>query len=122
MWARFSRDEMARRWALARGLMQAHGLDGLHLDLHHNYLVAPQHASIEPALYVGLKNHVPAAREIADVPVWDESRPAPEGRRFEERMAVVIQPNPITPDEQMGLQLGAEFLHGVPFDPVVVRA
>lgn len=99
MWARFSRDEMARRWALARGLMQAHGLDGLlafgnsgvnrhnqanvfwlttHLDLHHNYLVAPRDASIEPALYVGLENHVPAAREIADVPIveWGGYDPA----------------------------------------------
>jgi hypothetical protein len=56
--------------------------------------------------------------------------PAPEGRRFEQNMAIVIQPNPITPDEQMGLQLGAltvvtengaECLHQVPFEPILVK-
>jgi hypothetical protein len=45
-------------------------------------------------------------------------------------MAIVIQPNPITPDERMGLQLGAltivteygaECLHQIPFEPVVVK-
>jgi hypothetical protein len=45
-------------------------------------------------------------------------------------MAIVIQPNPITPDERMGLQLGAltvvmehgaECLHQVPFEPIVVK-
>jgi Xaa-Pro aminopeptidase len=59
---------------------------------------------------------------------WDDANPAPEGRRFEEGMAVVVQPNPITPDECMGLQLGqlaivraggAETLHTVPFEPLV---
>jgi hypothetical protein len=43
-------------------------------------------------------------------------------------MAIVVQPNPITPDERMGLQLGqltivraegAESLHSVPFEPLV---
>jgi len=43
-------------------------------------------------------------------------------------MAIVIQPNPITPDERMGIQLGAltvvrddgaECLHGIPFEPLV---
>jgi Xaa-Pro aminopeptidase len=62
---------------------------------------------------------------------WRDDRPAPEGRRFEKHMAIVIQPNPITPDERMGLQLGAltivtdrgaESLHAVPFEPVVVMA
>ena len=62
---------------------------------------------------------------------WDEDRPAPPGRRFERAMAIVIQPNPITPDERMGLQLGAltvvtdegaESLHEVPFEPVVTAA
>jgi Xaa-Pro aminopeptidase len=62
---------------------------------------------------------------------WDEARPAPEGRRFAEGMAVVVQPNPITPDERMGLQLGeltvvrsdrAESLHSVPFEPLVAAA
>jgi Xaa-Pro aminopeptidase len=62
---------------------------------------------------------------------WDDARPTPEGRRFEEGMAVVVQPNPITPDERMGLQLGqltivradgAESLHSVPFEPLVAAA
>jgi hypothetical protein len=43
-------------------------------------------------------------------------------------MAVVLQPNPVTPDEGMGLQLGAltivredgaECLHAVPFEPLL---
>jgi hypothetical protein len=43
-------------------------------------------------------------------------------------MAVVVQPNPVTPDERMGLQLGAltvvadggaAALHRVPFQPVI---
>jgi Xaa-Pro dipeptidase len=37
---------------------------------------------------------------------WDDSHPAPRGRTIEKDMAVVIQPNPITPDERMGLQVG----------------
>jgi Xaa-Pro aminopeptidase len=61
---------------------------------------------------------------------WREDNLLPEGRRFEKNMAVVIQPNPITPDERMGLQLGAltvvtehgaECLHQVPFEPILVR-
>jgi Xaa-Pro dipeptidase len=51
-----------------------------------------------------------------------------DGSRFEAGMAVVLQPNPVTPDERMGLQLGAltivreggaECLHGVPFEPLI---
>ena len=62
---------------------------------------------------------------------WDEHRPAPAGRRFERGMAIVIQPNPITRDEGMGLQLGAltvvtddgaQSLHRVPFEPLVASA
>ena len=50
----------------------------------------------------------------------------PPGRSIEGGMAIVIQPNPITPDERMGLQLGAltlvtdagaESLHGIPLEP-----
>jgi hypothetical protein len=61
---------------------------------------------------------------------WDPARPAPAGRRFEQNMAVVVQPNPVTPDERMGLQLGAltvvadggaRSLHGVPFEPVITE-
>jgi Xaa-Pro dipeptidase len=38
---------------------------------------------------------------------WDDAHPAPAGRSFAEDMAIVVQPNPITPDERMGLQIGA---------------
>ncbi len=38
---------------------------------------------------------------------WDGKTPIPAGRSFAEDMAIVIQPNPITPDERMGLQVGA---------------
>jgi Xaa-Pro aminopeptidase len=38
---------------------------------------------------------------------WDEAHPAPAGRSFAQDMAIVVQPNPITPDERMGLQVGA---------------
>jgi Xaa-Pro aminopeptidase len=57
--------------------------------------------------------------------------PADGGARFERNMAVVIQPNPVMPDERMGLQLGAltvvrdegaESLHRVPFEPLVAAA
>lgn len=95
---RFSAGEMARRWALARGLMRRDDLRALviygnsgvnrhnqanvfwltnHLDLHHAYLVVPEDASLEPALFVGLANHVPGARETSEVPVeWGGYDPA----------------------------------------------
>jgi len=38
---------------------------------------------------------------------WNDAHPAPAGRIFAEDMAMVVQPNPITPDECMGLQVGA---------------
>lgn len=99
MWAKFPPQEMARRWSLARALMNQHDLSGLllfgnsgvnrhnqanvfwlsnHLDLHHNYLIAPRDASVEPTLYVGLVNHVPAARETSDIPIieWGGYDPA----------------------------------------------
>jgi len=38
---------------------------------------------------------------------WDGSKAVPAGRSFAEDMAIVVQPNPITPDERMGLQVGA---------------
>jgi Xaa-Pro dipeptidase len=90
VWDRFSPAEMARRWDLARGLMDRHDLRALllfgnsgvnrhnqanvfwlsnHLDLHHCYLLAPRDEAIEPALYTGLGNHVPDARRIAQVPL-----------------------------------------------------
>src|SRR5579884_1587563 len=78
---------MARRYALARGLMAEQGLDFLVVfgnsgvnrhnhanhfwlsqwqDMHHCYLVVPREG--EPTLLVGLVNHVPNARELSDVP------------------------------------------------------
>jgi Xaa-Pro dipeptidase len=99
MWARFTPAEMARRWRLARQLMDRHELRALllfgnsgvnrhnqanvfwlsnHLDLHHCYLLAPRDEAIEPALYTGLGNHVPDARRIAEVPLvaWGGHDPA----------------------------------------------
>jgi len=38
---------------------------------------------------------------------WEGNDPVPAGRSFAEGMAMVVQPNPITPDERMGLQVGA---------------
>ena len=85
---RFSPREMARRYALTRGLLDDRGLEGLVIfgnsgvnrhnhangfwlsqwqDVHHAYLVVPRHD--DAALYVGLANHVPNARELSDVPV-----------------------------------------------------
>jgi Xaa-Pro aminopeptidase len=65
-------------------------------------------------------------------PIIDRNRfadpPAEAGASFERGMAVVIQPNPVTPDERMGLQLGgltivrdegAEQLHEVTLEPIV---
>jgi len=68
-------------------------------------------------------------RSCAQYWPWEEARPAPEGERFERDMAVVLQPNPVTPDERMGLQVGAltlitgegaVSLHQVPFEPLIV--
>jgi Xaa-Pro dipeptidase len=99
MWASFTPAEMARRWGLARRLMDRHDLAALllfgnsgvnrhnqanvfwlsnHLDLHHCYLLAPRDEAVEPALYTGLGNHVPDARRIAAVPTveWGGHDPA----------------------------------------------
>jgi len=38
---------------------------------------------------------------------WNNAKLIPAGRIFAEDMAIVVQPNPITPDERMGLQVGA---------------
>jgi Xaa-Pro aminopeptidase len=60
---------------------------------------------------------------VSDTVSLDGGRPI-----VELGMAIVVQPNPITPDERMGLQLGAltivreegaECLHGVPFEPLL---
>jgi Xaa-Pro dipeptidase len=60
---------------------------------------------------------------------WGGGEP-PAGRTIEEGMTIVVQPNPITPDERMGLQLGAltvvtpngaESLHGLPWQPFIAH-
>lgn len=90
MWDRFSPAEMERRFGLARELMRRDDLVALvvfgtsatnrasmanpfwlsnHLDLHHCYLVVPLDEEHPSALYTGLTNHVPNAREVSDVPI-----------------------------------------------------
>jgi Xaa-Pro dipeptidase len=99
MWDRFSENEMRRRFALARRLMAARALDSLvvfgnsgvargnmanafwlsnHLDLHHSYVVLPADESAEAALYTGLANHVPNARDVTSIPIveWGGYEPA----------------------------------------------
>jgi hypothetical protein len=62
------------------------------------------------------------------VAYWHDGAEPPSGRTIDSGMTVVIQPNPITPDERMGLQLGAltvvteggaESLHAIPFEPLL---
>jgi Xaa-Pro aminopeptidase len=62
------------------------------------------------------------------VAYWRGGDEPPAGRTVERDAAVVIQPNPITADERMGLQLGAltivrdggaECLHTLPFEPLL---
>jgi len=121
MWARFTPAEMARRWGLARRLMDRHDVLALllfgnsgvnrhnqanvfwlsnHLDLHHSYLLAPRDEAIEPALYVGLGNHVPDARRIAQIPVvaWGGHDPA----------ATVAEPDGCLPAQNPSGRLLAE--------------
>ena len=38
---------------------------------------------------------------------WEGKTPIPAGGTFAEDMAIVVQPNPIMPDERIGLQVGA---------------
>ena len=99
MWDKFSRPEVDRRYGLARVLMSQQDLDALvvfgnsgvnranmanafwltnHLDLHHCYVVVPADEAAETALYTGLTNHVPNAREVSDVRLveWGGYEPA----------------------------------------------
>jgi Xaa-Pro aminopeptidase len=99
VWNRFSTAEVERRFALARDLMREQNLAALvlfgnsgtnranmanafwlsnHLDLHHCYVVVPLDPGRETALYTGLTNHVPNAREVSDVPLieWGGYDPA----------------------------------------------
>lgn len=64
------------------------------------------------------------------VQYWNGGGEPPAGRTIEEGMTIVVQPNPITPDERMGLQLGAltvvtpngaESLHGLPWQPFIAH-
>jgi Xaa-Pro aminopeptidase len=64
------------------------------------------------------------------VQYWHDGGEPPAGRTIEEGMTIVVQPNPITPDERMGLQLGAltvvtpngaESLHGLPWQPLIAH-
>jgi Xaa-Pro aminopeptidase len=59
---------------------------------------------------------------------WRSGEEPPPGRTIDAGTAIVIQPNPITPDERMGIQLGAltvvrddgaDCLHGIPFEPLI---
>jgi Xaa-Pro aminopeptidase len=96
-YSRFSPAEFERRNVLARGLMERENLQALvifgnsgmyrhnqanvywltnYLDLHHNYLVLPVQG--EPALLVGLINHVPNARllSVIEDTRWGTYEPA----------------------------------------------
>ena len=53
-----------------------------HLDLHHCYLVAPLDDGQETALYTGLTNHVPNAREVSDVPTVEWGGYDPSSSRW----------------------------------------
>jgi Xaa-Pro dipeptidase len=85
----FSAAEMERRYALVRAMLDAQDLDAVVVfgnsgvnrhnhangfwlsqwqDMHHAYLVVPRAVDQDAALFVGLVNHVPNAREISDVP------------------------------------------------------
>lgn len=61
-------------------------------------------------------------------PAEFEEPPTDGGMRFQRGMAIVLQPNPITRDERMGIQLGAttivrddhaECIHDVPTEPLI---
>ena len=131
MWDRFSPAEMERRFALARGLMREEELAALvvfgnsgvsrgnmanafwlsnHLDLHHSYLVVPADDSLEAALYVGLANHVPNAREVSDVPVveWGGYEPAA-------RVAARLRELGVTGGRAGLVGVNAKFAMGMPY-------
>ena len=131
MWDRFSPAEMERRFALARGLMDEEGLAALvlfgnsgvargnmanafwlsnHLDLHHCYLVVPAEPSLEAALYTGLTNHVPNAREVSEVPVieWGGYNPA-------EKVAARLREVGITNGRAGLVGVNSKFSMGMPY-------
>jgi Xaa-Pro aminopeptidase len=76
-------------------------------------------------------DYTPPLVDRSCVAYWRDGEEPPPGRTIEAGTAIVVQPNPITPDERMGLQLGAltivrddraECLHAVPFEPLVSTA
>jgi Xaa-Pro aminopeptidase len=131
MWDRFSTAEMERRYGLARDLMREQELAALvvfgnsgtsranmanpfwlsnHLDLHHCYLVVPLDDDHEPALYTGLTNHVPNAREVSDVPIieWGGYSPA-------ERVAARLEAIGVTAGRVGLVGVNATFSMGMPY-------
>jgi Xaa-Pro dipeptidase len=131
MWDKFTPEEMARRFALARELMHAHDLRALvvfgnsgtnranmanafwlsnHLDLHHCYLVVPSDDSVDTALYTGLTNHVPNARETSDVPLIEWGGYAPAATVAERLRAIDVTSG------RVGLVgVNAKFAIGMPY-------
>jgi Xaa-Pro aminopeptidase len=131
VWDRFSPAEMERRFALARGLMREEELAALvlfgnsgvnrgnmanafwlsnHLDLHHCYLVVPADESLETALYTGLTNHVPNAREVSDVPLieWGGYNPA-------ERVVARLREIGVTHGRAGLVGVNSKFSMGMPY-------
>jgi Xaa-Pro aminopeptidase len=131
VWDRFSPAEMERRFALARGLMREEELAALvlfgnsgvnrgnmanafwlsnHLDLHHCYLVVPADESLEAALYTGLTNHVPNAREVSDVPIieWGGYNPA-------ERVVARLRELGVTRGRAGLVGVNSKFSMGMPY-------
>ncbi len=131
MWDRFSPAEMERRFALARGRMREEELGALvvfgnsgvsrgnmanafwlsnHLDLHHCYLVVPADEALEAALYTGLTNHVPNAREVSDVPLieWGGYDPA-------EKVAARLRDLGVTSGRAGLVGVNSKFSMGMPY-------
>lgn len=74
-------------------------------------------------------DYTPPLVDRSCVAYWQDGAPdPPPGRTIDAGTAIVVQPNPITPDERMGIQVGAltivrddgaECLHAIPFEPLV---
>lgn len=99
LYPRFSSEEFRRRYAAICGMMREEGLDCLvlygnsgvnrhnqanvcyvahHLDMHHSYVVFPLEGP--PTLFIGLRNHLPNAKEISVIEDvrWGGTNPAKE--------------------------------------------
>jgi Xaa-Pro dipeptidase len=100
-------------------------------DAIRNAAVIGQHgfAIYDDLIHAYGTDYTPPLVDRSCVRYWATgSADPPPGRTIERDMAIVIQPNPITPDERMGIQLGAltivrddgaECLHDIPFEPLV---